>query len=892
VGTRDGLNQLSDLKFPLFTEKEGIVAGSVHMVATARDGGIWITSTQGVCHFDGKSAKDFTSDAVLTTHYVKLVAEARNGDLYLADGNRNLNVMSGGRLAARYACERWPEAIAEDDESMIVGLGQTLWRVRGQGLEPCHFAEGQDAGFKWFQHMCVASDGAIWIPSYVGIFRVKDGRTRKFEVPNWRAEDRLYFIMEDADGSIWVSGSVGLVRVKNGQLKRITEKDGLYDGMINAIVADDHGYFWMDSGRGIYRVARRSLNDFADGRIPAVQCEGFEGLDAAKSTDRTDQLYSGCKTPDGRIWFPNARGVLMIDPANFFTNKIAPPVHIEQVRVDGATRRERGRAVLPAGTERVEFSFAALSFIAPQKVSIQYQLEGLDKAWVDAGARRSVLYNNLRHGRYTFRVRGCNADGMWDTADAAFSIELQPFFYETPWFYASCGLAGVAVLLASYRWKVRLMVLRQRKLQAANDLLEAKVAERTHELSHERDLLRTLLENSHDSIFFKDTQSRFVKAGRALAAGLGVKSPDDLIGRTDADFLSAEHARQSADDEQEIMRTGRPMLDKIEHSVHPDGHQLWVLTSKMPWRGKNGEIVGTFGISKDISAIKEAERKLVDLHKQLLETSREAGMAEVATSVLHNVGNVLNSVNVSVTLVAERVRTSRVSFLPKISALLQEHSANLAEFLVADPKGRAIVPYLVMLGEELASERDMLIAELDGLRKNTDHIKEIVATQQGYAKVSGIVETVPLIEIVEDAIRMNSGALERHQVTLVRDYLGKPVLTLERHKVMQVLVNLIRNAKYACDDSSRPDKQITIRVVEDGEWVRLSVIDNGVGIPPENLTRIFEHGFTTRKSGHGFGLHSGSLVAKELGGTLTVHSDGPGAGAVFTINLPRSTPRK
>ena len=160
--------------------------------------------------------------------------------------------------------------------------------------------------------------------------------------------------------------------------------------------------------------------------------------------------------------------------------------------------------------------------------------------------------------------------------------------------------------------------------------------------------------------------------------------------------------------------------------------------------------------------------------------------------------------------------------------------------------------------------------------------------QQSYAKVSGLSELVPVIDLVEDAVRMNTGALERHKVRLVRDYSTVAPILVEKHKVLQILVNLIRNAKYACDDTNLPDKQLTLRVTGDEVCVQIAVIDNGVGIPPENLTRIFNHGFTTRKEGHGFGLHSGALAAKELGGSLTVQSDGPGEGAVFTLELPVS----
>lgn len=158
--------------------------------------------------------------------------------------------------------------------------------------------------------------------------------------------------------------------------------------------------------------------------------------------------------------------------------------------------------------------------------------------------------------------------------------------------------------------------------------------------------------------------------------------------------------------------------------------------------------------------------------------------------------------------------------------------------------------------------------------------------QQGYARVSGITETLAASDLVEDSIRINDASLARHEVTVLRDYDEVPQITLEKHKALQILVNLIRNAQQACDKSGRTDKQITIRISGSHEKIRIAIIDNGVGIPRENLTRVFAHGFTTKPEGHGFGLHSGALAAREMGGTLAVHSDGPGTGATFTLELP------
>jgi signal transduction histidine kinase len=261
-------------------------------------------------------------------------------------------------------------------------------------------------------------------------------------------------------------------------------------------------------------------------------------------------------------------------------------------------------------------------------------------------------------------------------------------------------------------------------------------------------------------------------------------------------------------------------------------------------------------------------------------------MAEVATGVLHNVGNVLNSVNVSATVVADHIRHSKAVNITKIAEMFDQHKSDLGEFLTRDPRGQMIPGYLGTLAESLTAEQATLISELDQLRKNIEHIKDIVAMQQSYARTSGFTESVSVTDLVEEALRMNAGALVRHSVDTVRDYQAQPMVTTDKHKVMQILINLMQNAKYACDESGRADKRLTVRVTSDGRGAKIAVIDNGVGIPAENLTRIFNHGFTTRVNGHGFGLHSGALAAREIGGSIQVESEGRGHGATFVLVLP------
>ncbi|HZR19402.1 MAG TPA: ATP-binding protein [Verrucomicrobiae bacterium] len=292
----------------------------------------------------------------------------------------------------------------------------------------------------------------------------------------------------------------------------------------------------------------------------------------------------------------------------------------------------------------------------------------------------------------------------------------------------------------------------------------------------------------------------------------------------------------------------------------------------------------------DLTERKRTEEDLKRTQGDLLHASRLAGMAEVATSVLHNVGNVLNSVNVSVDLLSDRLRHSKLANLSRAATLLREHSQDLGTFVTQHPKGQQIPVYLDQLAVYLVQEQDDLLAELQSLRANVEHIKDIVAVQQSYAQVAGVKETVNPADLVEDALRMNAIALGRHEVRVVRDFdaASLSMINVEKHKVLQILINLIRNAKYACDDSGRQDKRLTIRVRQNTQQIEIALVDNGIGIPSENLTRIFNHGFTTRKNGHGFGLHSGALAAKEMGGSLDVESEGIGHGATFFLRLPCS----
>ena len=293
-------------------------------------------------------------------------------------------------------------------------------------------------------------------------------------------------------------------------------------------------------------------------------------------------------------------------------------------------------------------------------------------------------------------------------------------------------------------------------------------------------------------------------------------------------------------------------------------------------------------LEAEIAERKQMQEQMEKTHKELLIVSRQAGMSEVATGVLHNVGNVLNSVNVSAGLVADRLQQFKIENVARVAALMRQHAADLGAFMTQHPKGRQLPEYLAQLAQHLAGEQEELLKQVSFVKNRIDHIKEIVATQQNYGRVTGLTERVKITDLVEDVLRMQSTDLSESAVQLTREYPSAlPDIIVDRHKVLQILLNLITNAKHACVESGVEDRRVSVRITNGDDKVRVILSDNGVGIPPANLTKIFVHGFTTRKQGgHGFGLHSGALAAKEMGGVLKAESDGPGKGATFTLELP------
>jgi len=282
--------------------------------------------------------------------------------------------------------------------------------------------------------------------------------------------------------------------------------------------------------------------------------------------------------------------------------------------------------------------------------------------------------------------------------------------------------------------------------------------------------------------------------------------------------------------------------------------------------------------------------RLAESRAQMLKVARQAGQAEVATSVLHNVGNVLTSVKVSAGVVSDKLRRSEAPTLGQATQMMSEHRENLGEFLTRDERGRQIPGYLEQLAGVLVGENESMLREVESLSDALDHIQRIVAMQQVHARGQQLVEQADPVAIVENALRLSAEAVHSGRARVVRRFESEGTLPLDRHKVLQILVNLISNARQALQESGRADPELRVGVQQvsaaEGRVLRITVEDNGVGIGAEHLPRMFNLGFSMRPEGHGFGLHSAATLAREMGGRLSAGSEGPGRGATFTLDLP------
>jgi PAS domain S-box-containing protein len=916
VGCSDGLYRLTDRRAYSLAQADGVLGSVVNTVAAGRDGSLWISTWNGgVTRMREGRATKLTLGAPLSHDTVSAIYEDPQGVMWFGNRGSSVDRLQDGKVTtyvypSGVATARPVTSLLEDEDgTLLIGIASRgLLQLKNDQIVIVPGAEALAAKRVTVWEIHRTADGRLLLATSEGVYeRAADRSWTPVPFLTLAGTVAVRDILE-VNGTLWLAtDGHGLIRWQGGDVRAYREDQGMLDDTLFNVLDDGLGSLWIASARGIARVRKTELAALDRGSATMLNLMTLGRNDGLLSASAPGSGAPGAsRLADGRLLFATDQGVAVVDPRLLQVNLQPPTVVVERLLADDQVVPLGGKRALGADTSRLEFRFTALSLVAPQRLRFRYQLVGSDPTWVDAGTDRRANYTHLSPGRYTFRVIACNNDGVWSETGSSVDLTILPHFYQTLWFRVVAALALMGLAALALWLRDRQMHRRQASLGQMNAELDLRVQQRTAELANSLALLKEAQATAANeqarlkfifeavpvgiSLFSKrldGTQLRLINESHLQICGLtrAQLNDRDIFKRiTHPDDQARQHelnTRLEAGDISEFSMEKR--------YLRPDGQVAWVIFTRLRLQQPDGN-VEYLSTVVDITASKQAERELAEKNRHLVELSRTAGMAEVATGVLHNVGNVLNSLNVSATLIATGLRASKADSLARLSELLQAHSADLAAFLTQDPKGRRLPELIASLAAHSLAERERLLAETASLQQNVDHIRDIVTMQQSYATAASMAEPLDATRLMEDALRMNQGTLQNQAVRVQRAYRDSIPVFAEKSKVLQILINLISNAKQACVEGGSGDKVITLGVEPAGDYVRFTVTDTGVGISPENLTRIFAHGFTTKVNGHGFGLHSSANAAKEMRGSLTAASDGPGLGAAFILELPLAHP--
>ena len=497
-------------------EAELLRGGDVYLAATEdREGDLWLgTESGGLAVLRDRKFSTLTAEDGLSDEYVLALAQSQSGDVWVATRGGGLNVFHGGRFRSLATAQGLASNVvltvaAGPDGDVWAGTPDGLNLIRDGQIRTLTTADGLADDF--VRSLFVDRRGALWIGTRHGLSRYANGTFTTWTVEDGLGSDLIGAMTEDRNGDLWIGTMGGLTRFRDGKFENFTTKDGLSSDVVTAlypttspsgspdapadlwigtldgglnrmrggrivslrsqqlpervigILEDNSGYLWISSNSGVYRVSLAGLDRMADGgTVPEVIRFGVaDGM-------RISECSSGghpaaLEAKDGSLWFATLKGIARVDPQHMPVNRVPPQVTLENVSVDDVTQPAGVGLIVAPGHSHYEFDYAGLSFVAPQKVEYSYQLEGFDRNWVNAGARRTAYYTNLPHGRYTFRVRARNNDGVWSTSAATAELTVEPHLYQTLWFRLLMALVLAGLGYAA--WRRRLLGV-ERQFQA------------------------------------------------------------------------------------------------------------------------------------------------------------------------------------------------------------------------------------------------------------------------------------------------------------------------------------------------------------------------------------------------------------------------------------------
>lgn len=606
IGTAGGIARLFANRIESFTPRAGFSSNLVLAMFEDREGSLWLGTESGGLDIlrDRKFTTYGAADGISDDH-IRAIFQDHAGTVWLGTSGGGLDKRSGGSFSAIGTTE----GLSSNVVLSIAGAPNgDLWLGTPDGLDRIHdgkirvFTSADGLADDFVRSIFFDRDDVAWIGTRRGLSRWKDGRFTTYTALDGLGGDLVGAIVQSRDGSLWISTIGGLTHFDHGVFHNYTEKDGLSNRIVTAlcedpdgtlwigtsggglnrlrqgkivavtsriaplpdniysILVDAEGGLWLSSNRGIDRVNRVALNRVLDGGTSArAEVTTYGVADGMKISETSSGGHPAAwRMQDGTLWFATLKGVATVDPAHLAINSVPPLVSIEELTVDEDPQKDTAAVTIPPGRRRLALDYAALSFVAPQKARFQYRMDGFDHGWVDASARRTAYYTNLPPGRYVFEVKACNNDGVWSTQAAVLRLRVQPFFYQTTWFYLVLVLTVALLGYGIYLWRLRQVesrfqvVLTERnriareihdtlaqgfvavsvQLQVASRLLSNSPQIAEQHLSQARELVRTGLEDARRAIWElreqgtqeSDFASKLIRIANRLTASSSVEA--------------------------------------------------------------------------------------------------------------------------------------------------------------------------------------------------------------------------------------------------------------------------------------------------------------------------------------------------------------------------------
>ena len=854
VGTGSGgLNRLKDGKIVTFTTSDGLADDLILSVYEDDEGKIWIgTENGGLSQYAHGNFENFPLSDNKASNKVQTILKDKRGTLWYGTGN-GLFARQDGRVIHYTVNEGLPN---NSVTSLLEAVDGSLWVGTRNGLALLKngkflvYQTEQGLSNNIIKAILLDRQGNLWVGTNNGLNRLQNGVFRNYTILDGLSNNFVLSLYEDKDGILWIGTRSGLNRLAAGKMTSYSVATGMYDDVVFQILEDEKENLWMSCNKGIYEISKNELNQYALGKIPQVHSLSYGVADGMKNRECCGGLQpSGWKSRDGRLWFPTIKGLTVINPAlSIKRNETPPPVIIEQVWAEGREIRTKQGAemVFSPGTEKFEFHYTALSFLAAEKVRFKYQLQGIDRQVLDAGNQRAAYYTQIPPGHYTFKVIACNSDGVWNTKGAVFNFYLKPFFYQTWWFYLLCGIGFVFLALAILRFRTH-------KLESRKKELEQLVVQRTDQLANANKELKRLsivASKTDNAVFIMDARGNleWINEGCLRMHGVPGVPMEEVIQKVGSNILEAS----SNPDIKNVVDTAVKERRSVQYESHiknAAGETKWLQTTLTPIFDDAGNLIKLVAIDSDIGKIKAAEKALVAARTD-----------------------------------AEQANHAKSEFLSRMSHELRTPMNSIlgfAQLMESDEREPLAATHRESLHHILKGGRHLL-----GL---INEVLDLARIESGRMMLS--TEPVLVAPMVSETVSMIQPLAKARRIRITNGVPATPAYRVlaDPNRVRQVLLNLLSNAvKY-----NREEGLVTVEVAErpDG-WLRLSVTDTGPGIPLDQQALVFEpfHRLGADRmpvEGSGIGLTISRKLMEAMGGSLGLTST-PGLGSCFFIELPMS----